>query len=345
MSVTYRATTIPERNKKPGVRYAFSPDGIELPVIDVDHPAFCVDPAALIAATRPGAMRKPSRIQTMLMRPMLRGSMLARAISGAGGGYASGLGTYMLKLGPDNLGDGWAKKIDRAIASSLPCLSARMRLEATARLEADALIAMMATRGPGARLHLLNIAGGPSSDTLNALMMARRREPGLVEGADIGVEVLDLDGDGPEFGARSLAALMTEGGPLAGLLIRVERRAYDWNDVRPLAERLRSIADGDSRGGDPGVVIASEGGLFEYASDEAILATLEAVRVGAPRDAVVVGTIGKATGPALSVNEATGTAARLRGLEAFLGVARSAGWEPAASADCPLSHCLVLRML
>ena len=334
--------SVTEPNKRPSVRYAFAPNGVELPVIDVGHPAFRVDPAALAAATRPGAMKKPSRIQTMLMKPMLRGSLLARAISGAGGGYAGGLGTYMLKLGPDNLGDGWAKKIDRAIASSLPCLSARMRLEATARLEADALIAMLAARGTGARIHVLNIAGGPSSDTVNAIMMARRREPGLIEGADIRVEVLDLDDDGPEFGARSLAALMADGGPLAGLRVVMERRAYDWNDSPALAERLRSVMDNDA--GDPGIMLASEGGLFEYASDEAIRATLEAVRAFAPRDAAVVGTVSKAMGPARSVNEATGTAARLRGLDAFLDVARSAGWEASAALDCPLSHCLALRM-
>lgn len=333
--------SVTEPNKRPGVRYAFAPDGLELPVIDVGHPAFRVDPAALEAATRPGAMKKPSRIQAMLMKPLLRGSLLARAISGAGGGYAGGLGTYMLKLGPDNLGDGWAKKIDRAIASSLPCLSARMRLEATARLEADALIAMMAARGPGARIHVLNIAGGPSSDTLNALMMVRRREPVLIGGADIRVEVLDLDDEGPEFALRSLAALMADGGPLAGLSVGMERRAYDWNDARALADRLRSVMDHEA--GDPGIILASEGGLFEYASDEAILATIEAVRAFAPRDAVVVGTVSKAAGPARSVNEATGTAARLRGLDAFLGVARSAGWEASASLDCPLSHCLALR--
>ena len=76
--------SVTEPNKRPGVCYAFAPNGVELPVIDVGNPAFHVDPAALAAATRPGAMKKPSRIQTMLMKPMLRGSLLARAISGAG---------------------------------------------------------------------------------------------------------------------------------------------------------------------------------------------------------------------------------------------------------------------
>jgi len=337
--------SIPERNKKPGVSYAFAPDGIELPVIDVEHPAFRVAPAALEAATRPGAMKKPSRIQTMLLKPMLRGSLLARTISGASGSYASGLGIYLMKLGADNLGEGWARKIDRAIVSSLPCLSARMRLEATARLEAESLVAILSARGEGARIHVLNIAGGPASDTLNALMMAHRRDPFALAGADIRLEILDADGDGPEFAVRALAALKAAGGPLAGLRVDIERRAYDWNDAPVLADRLRAIGDGGRGGEGAGVMICSEGGLFEYASDAVIVSTLEVARANAPCDAIIVGTVSKATGPERSVNEATGAALRLRGLDAFLGIVRSAGWEMASVLDCPLSHCLTLRMM
>jgi len=36
--------SVTEPNKRPGVRYAFAPDGLELPVIDVEHPAFRMDP-------------------------------------------------------------------------------------------------------------------------------------------------------------------------------------------------------------------------------------------------------------------------------------------------------------
>ena len=34
---------IPERNKKPGLCYALTDDGVELPVIDVTHPSFALD--------------------------------------------------------------------------------------------------------------------------------------------------------------------------------------------------------------------------------------------------------------------------------------------------------------
>jgi len=32
----------PEINKRPGVFYAFTRDGVELPVVDVTHPAFAI---------------------------------------------------------------------------------------------------------------------------------------------------------------------------------------------------------------------------------------------------------------------------------------------------------------
>jgi hypothetical protein len=34
--------TRPETNKRPGVSYVVAPNGLELPVIDVTHPAFAL---------------------------------------------------------------------------------------------------------------------------------------------------------------------------------------------------------------------------------------------------------------------------------------------------------------
>jgi len=34
---------IPERNKRTGVCYALTDDGLELPVVDITHPAFAVN--------------------------------------------------------------------------------------------------------------------------------------------------------------------------------------------------------------------------------------------------------------------------------------------------------------
>ena len=43
------------------------------------------------------------------------------------------------------------------------------------------------------------------------------------------IHVLDPDEEGPFFGKNALAALMAEGGPLAGLDIVFDHRSYDWD--------------------------------------------------------------------------------------------------------------------
>jgi hypothetical protein len=48
-----------------------------------------------------------------------------RGIAASEGGFLSGMNTYIMKVGPDNLNDGYASKIDRMIAAFMPTLSMR----------------------------------------------------------------------------------------------------------------------------------------------------------------------------------------------------------------------------
>jgi hypothetical protein len=336
---------IPEKRKKPGLCYALAPSGLELPVIDLGHAAFALElgqvelEAALEEAVRDIRRRQasPAFLQKLTLRLLLRGSLLAKAVGGARGSYASGLGTYLLKLGPDNLGEGYAKRIDRAIASSLPCLSARLRLRDVASLLVLALREPLAAR-PSAALRIVAIAGGPAMDCLNALMALRREGLGALEGRRIGIVVLDRDREGPAFGARALAALLEEGSPLSGLDISMDFRAYDWNEAEGLDEALG--------GADPEgeiTAISSEGGLFEYGSDEAISANLRALATRAPRDAVFVASMSIAEGSARLVNEASGAAIRFRSLEEVAALAEASGWRLGRVLPCPLSRSFELR--
>ncbi len=185
-----------ERNKKPGVSYALghlgpvgqgdvgAKDELELPVVDVTHPAFALAPtdaelAAAVArfltepqplAGLPGFLRRP------LLRLLLRGSVLARGIQSAEGGFLSGMNTYLLKLGPDNLGAAYARPIDRRIAAALPVMAVRLRLADMALLLAEALGPTLEAR-PRHPLRLVNIAGGPAMDSLNALIVLQARSP------------------------------------------------------------------------------------------------------------------------------------------------------------------------
>jgi hypothetical protein len=340
---------IPEQHKRAGLCYATTDEGLELPIIDIGHPAFRLEPgeaelASLMEAAL-GDLRKreasPAWVQRLLLRLLLRGSLLAGAVGGARGGFVTGLGTYLLKLGPGNLGQGYAKPVDSRIASSFPCLSARLRLRDTAQLLARALAPALEAR-PGAGLCIIDIAGGPSITVLNALMILRRGHPGLLEGRAIVVHVLDADAAGPAFGIRALAALMAEASPLHGLDLSMEARRYDWADTRPLAELLEGLAAGSrALGGGPLVAAISEGGLFDYGGDGDIAANL-ACLAAAQEVSLCLGTASRADGAAGAINKASGARLFLRTMEAMTALASASGWAMGACVDSPLSSSFLL---
>jgi hypothetical protein len=337
-------TRIPEKNRKPGVCYAVTGDGIEVPVIDVTNACFRVEmgPTELATAVKKAVEDVKNREKTppaemqRQMQELLHGSFLAPRIAGARGKVLDGMSTYFLKLGPDNLGEGYAKSVDRVIAGSLPCLSNRLRLQDMARLMTDSLVPVLAAR-PGSPLHLVNIAGGPVMDSLNALILVQTEHPDALRHRGIVIHILDPDSAGPEFGARAASALAAPGGPLSGLAVDVRHVPYDWSFPTPLKELLVSLRA-------TGAVVAgsSEGGLFEYGSDEDIVATLKIFHDETAGETAVVGSVTRADGDARVLNEASGAAVRLRGLPAFTSLVAHAGWKVARMRESPLSHDVVL---
>jgi hypothetical protein len=336
---------IPEKDKRPGMCYAVTGDGIEVPVIDVTHPGFRVDIDAqeLAAATEKAVaeVKRQSQMPHAEQQPQLQelwnGSFLAPRIAAARGTVLDGMSTYFLKLGPDNLGRGYRKDIDRAIAGSLPCLSNRLRLQDMARLMSDSVAPLLAAR-PGRALHFVNIAGGPGMDSLNAILLVRREHPDLLRNRAIVIHLLDPDSAGPAFGARAATALQAGDGPLHGLGVDVRHEPYDWSSPGLLRELIRS-----PRAEDAVIAGSSEGGLFEYGSDEHVIANLRAFHEATDPAAVMVGTVTRADGFSRILYETGGGAAvRLRGMDAFEGLARAAGWRVARVVDNPLSHAVVL---
>ena len=269
---------VAELSKKPGVFYAVSADGIELPVVDVTHPSFALplargEATALIeryarAEARRGRLQQWARHH--FYGYFLKRSVLGRALMGAAGTFLPGMPTYLMKLGPDHLGAGYAQEIDRRIAASPPALAMRLRLLDVATLLAEGLAPALA-RDAAPPLHLVNVGGGPASDSLNALIVLRKEHPASLEGRAIRIHVLDRDDRGPLFGARALEALRGDGGPLRGLDVALDHVRYDWTDTTVLDATLAALA----RAG--GIVAcSSEGALFDYGTDEEIRANLAA---------------------------------------------------------------------
>jgi hypothetical protein len=334
---------LPETNKRPGVCYATTRDGIELPVVDITHPAFALD---IDEAEQRKLGDKflsdgvpfsglPSPLRNLLLRFFLRGSILAGGIQKAQGGFMTGMHTYLLKLGPEMLGNAYSTPVDRKIAAALPALGVRLRLQDMALLMADALLPQLRAN-PCQPVVLLNIAGGPAVDSLNVLIVLNKRHPGIMARRQTSIDVLDADDEGPAFGEAALAALSGEARPLGGIQVTFKHRQYDWANADALQPPL---TEAQAQGAV--VVCSSEGGLFEYGSDEEIVANLKMLRAY-PSVVAVVGSVTRADELTRKLQQTGGAATRPRGLSAIGVLACKAKWKISRAVERPLSDQVIL---
>jgi hypothetical protein len=323
------------------ILYAKTEDGVSLAVIDVTTPVFAVSATdAELAAMSEQYIREAAQQREIpeALREALLSSMLGRGLMAASGTYLDGMSTYLLKLGPENLG-AEASPIDRRIAASFPAFAARLRLQDMARLLADGLarIAPVETRR---RMCLVNIGGGTGSDSWNALILLQKGihtgppvEQRDLAGREIVIALMDLDGRGPEFGGCAIECLRGPAGPLGRLNIGFRRYRYDWSEAWRLPELLDEL---DVR--HAACAISSEGGLFEYGSDEEIVSNLTALGAGTPRDAIVVGSVTREGGPVRASLIASRVLTRPRTIEGFRSLCERGGWRVEEVIERPFSY-------
>jgi hypothetical protein len=335
-------TQSPPGPSQDDVTYARTREGFDLPVIDVTHPRFAVghDPAAVRAAYEEFAQgeRRRGWIPKFIMRRMLRAaaakSRLVHAMFHSQAGFLDGITTYVMKLGPDNLVPPFDTPMDHRFAASPHVVLVRLRMQQVARLIADALLDDLAVSA-AAPLALINIGGGPALDSINALILLRRDRPDLLD-RRIAIEVLDTSPDGAFFGANALAALRAETRPLAGLDIEMRHHDYDWN----VPEKLNRVLE---KHGSEGAIIAasSEGALFEYGNDQAIVANLTALHAGGAR--LVAGSVTSADDTRQRTIAATRFKLVPRGIEGFTPLAARGGFRLAKFEHAGLSDQVLLR--
>jgi hypothetical protein len=336
---------VPDNNKRSGLCYAVTDDGLELPVIDITHPDFALQPTdpeidKLLQRHLKDVKnqeRSPAFFRNLFIGIMQRRSFLMRGIANSAGTYLSAMSTYIMKLGPDNLSKSYATNIDRMIAGSLPVLSMRLRFQDIVRLMADGLVQGLKANGTAA-LHLLNIGGGPAIDSLNTLIVIHKEHPRLLVDRRIFIHILDLDDTGPNFGARALTSLMAENGPLHGLDIQFDHVKYDWSDPTVLSELVKGF-----KGQETLVAASSEGALFEYGSDDEIVANLRTLHKVRPAGVLIVGTVTRADDIGLLLNRVSRAAINLRGLQAFTKLVERGGWKIKIVIDRPMSHDILLE--
>jgi hypothetical protein len=313
-----------ERNRRPGVCYAVSDDGLELPVIDLTHPAFHFEPSAaeLEALTSRSIrmLRRSQRTPAFLQRLLARRSILLRGTRAAAGGFLDGMATYLLKLGPEHLGRGYANGLDRRLAGMAGATATRLRLRDVAGLLAAGLAPQL-EENPRRPLHLVDIAGGTAIGVLNALLLLSRDLPAGLAQREVRIHVLDPDNAGPHFATRALDALRASGAPLARLQATVEHQRYDWSDAGGLQDFLRSRIPEAAL-----VAGCSEGGLFEYGTDAEIGANLDALRAATPASFFLVGSMMPDAEVTHVVHDASRMRLRLFERQAFESLLHRAGW-------------------
>jgi hypothetical protein len=325
---------------QPGIVYATTSDNLELPIIDITHPAFAIpdDPAsraALIAQYTDKTAtdnKGPLFIRRLFMKLGARRSQLLRALIEPAGSFLGGLTTYIMKLGPENLPDGFNTSLDQRIVGSPHATFVRLRLQHCAMMLADGLEPLL-TAQPGAPLHFISIGGGPAMDCINALLLLTKSRADLLP-RPIHIHVCDLDTKGPAFGANAIKALLSANAPLSGLNLTFDSRAYDWNNTATLTDLLSTI--------EPDAIIAasSEGALFEYGADDAIIANLRALH---SRATIVVGSVTSNQPIRREQIRVTRFAIHPRGLEGFRPLAETGSYTIDRAEITPLSDHITLR--
>ena len=311
--------------KLPGVFYAPWGD-IELPILDVTHEAFRVDATGeSLEAQAQEHDRQQARSRVLgrlfnrfLLPHLLKTSRIGRGLIAAKDTHLDAQTTYLMKLGSRALGQSFTD-LDRRIAGSIAGTLLRVRVQDLAQAQTQAATPLLAS-SPVRPLHLLNIAGGPASDSINTLLLLHRAAPGLMLGRSIVIHLLDLDQEGPRFAEASLAAWQAGGGPLEGVGAQLEPVSYDWNHSQALATALQEIPR------DAALLVSSEGGLFDYGTDQDVLANLSAIHRQSPTDAQVFGTLSRPGGPGNAIRRGSIAAVVLRTVEDLRGLAKSAGW-------------------
>jgi anti-sigma factor RsiW len=325
-----------------GIRHAKTREGFDLPVIDVTHPRFTVpddlDVRALHEAfERERRLRRiPKFITRLMLRAAARKSRLIRALFTPQAEFLDGMTTYVMKLGADNLVPPYDTPMDRRLAASPHILIMRLRMQQTAQLIADGIAEDLAAAA-GAPLALINIGGGPPLDSINALILLRRARPGLLN-RPIAIDVLDCSQDGAFFGANALAALTADGGPLAGLDVAMRYHDYDWHNPAVLESRLQELIAAGAI-----VVASSEGALFEYGSDQAIVANLKVLGANGKGVRLVAGSVTRADETARAMLAETRFKLIPRGTAGFAPLAEQAGFRIARTLSTLLSDQVLLR--
>jgi hypothetical protein len=282
-----------EKKKIPGVSYAFTENGIELPVLDTTHPLFLnsINEEKLGEMLKELEKKGNKRAESFNNMPaFLKAFLTKRSYIMAGfmlkdtdDKFLSGISTLMMKFGPGLIGKGRKKFFDRLGSKSVGAVILRMRIRDICKLHSETLVHQL-IKGKGENLCFVNIGGGTACDSINTLITICKKDPLLLINRQIEINVLDIDKYGPGFANNCVEALKSEGNYFHGLNITFKYINYNWNDTTILAGFLSERKEWL-------ITCSSEGGLFEYGSDEEIIQNLNVLYDSSQDDMKIAGSL------------------------------------------------------
>jgi len=281
------------KNKIPKLSYAFTLNGVELPVLDTTHPLFLssIDEVKLkemLKKSEKTAEKTAEKFNNMpfYIKKFLanRSFIMSELLQESGdNAFLTGLSTLMLKLGPNLIGNGRKRFLDRLSSKGIGGIVLRMRVRDISICLAKSMIPLL-ERSPEKKVCFINIAGGAASDSINALFLIQQENPALLNNRTIQINVLDIDTYGPSFADRCIATLKAPGNRFNDLSISFKHIHYDWNYTEKLEELLSERKEWLQ-------ICSSEGGLFEYCSDEVITQNLNTIYNNSADDIVIAGSL------------------------------------------------------
>jgi hypothetical protein len=281
------------RKRIPGLSYAFTGNGVELPVLDITHPLFIssIDENKLKKMLKKAeknaeeTAEKFNNMPSCIMKFLAKRSFtMAELLHNKGdNAFLSGVSTLMLKLGPDLIGKGRKRFLDRLASGGIGGIVLRMRVRDLSKCQVKALIPIL-RKSPDKNLCMINIAGGAASDTINTLFLIQQEDPLLLKNRKIEINVLDIDSFGPAFAADCISVLKSPAGRFNDIDISFRHIQYDWNNTlllnKLLSERKKWL-----------LACSSEGGLFEYCSDEVIEKNLDTLFNNSNSELIITGSL------------------------------------------------------
>ncbi len=236
--------------------------------------------------------------------------------------FLSGISTLMMKLGPGLIGDGIGKIFERRASKSISSVTLRVRIQDICKLEAEALIPQL-TQWPEKNLCFINIGGGTASDSINTLILILKKDPSLLRNRKIEINVLDMDTFGPAFGNNCIESLKTPDQYFHHLDISFRYIKYNWTDSSGMEGLLTERKEWVT-------LCSSEGGLFEYGTNEDIISNLNLLYDKTGDEMKIAGSLIKDSRSVdrgmLTILEKTNINTRLLGIQGLQDILNQTRW-------------------